>query len=115
MGSRVTQVGRPVKLVAHTTHRDRDADHPGQQNTKRLGGDITMSKIQLSPYINFQGRACEAMEFYQSVLGGDLDLQTMDEQGQSKPAGPGDSIMYSRLDADGVLIIGVDGRPDFPA
>jgi PhnB protein len=74
-----------------------------------------MSNIQLSPYINFQGRAHEAMEFYHKVLGGNLDLQTVNEQGISRPAGPGDNIMHSRLEAGGALIIGVDGHPDFPA
>jgi PhnB protein len=64
-----------------------------------------MSKIQLSPYVNFQGRAREAMEFYHEALGGNLDLQT----------GPGDSIRHARLEADGVLIIGSDGHPDYPA
>ena len=29
-----------------------------------------MSKIQVGPFVNFQGRAREAMEFYQKVLGG---------------------------------------------
>ena len=33
-------------------------------------------QIQLSPYVNFQGRAREAMEFYRAALGGNLDLQT---------------------------------------
>lgn len=74
-----------------------------------------MSKIQLSPYINFQGRAREAMEFYQGVLGGNLQLQTLNDQGVPTPAGAGDSIMYSRLEAEGVLIIGVDGNPKYPA
>ena len=71
-----------------------------------------MSKIQSSPYVNFQGRAREAMEFYHKVLGGSLDLQTLNEQGVSKAAGPGDSI---RLEADGALIIASDGHPDYPA
>ncbi len=74
-----------------------------------------MSKIQLSPYVNFQGRAREAMEFYHKVLGGNLDLQTLNEQGVSKPAGPGDSIMHARLEADGALIIASDGHPRYPA
>jgi PhnB protein len=73
-----------------------------------------MSDIQVSTYINFQGRAREAMQFYQQALGGNLDLQTMDEQGRSKPAGPGDTIAYSRLDAAGAHIIGVDGHPNYP-
>jgi PhnB protein len=74
-----------------------------------------MSKIQLSPYVNFQGRAREAMEFYHKVLGGNLDLQALDEQGVSRPAGPGDRITYSRLEADEARIVGSDGHPDYPA
>jgi PhnB protein len=73
------------------------------------------STLQLGPYVNFQGRAREAMEFYHEVLGGNLDVQTLNEQGVSKPAGPGDSIMHSRLAAHGALIIASDGHPDYPA
>jgi PhnB protein len=74
-----------------------------------------MRKIELSPYVNFQGRAREAMEFYHKVLGGKLDLQTLNEQGVSRPAGPGDRIRHSRLEADGAVIIATDGHPDYPA
>lgn len=78
-----------------------------------------MSKVilftYLSPYINFQGRAREAMEFYQKALGGKLDMQTSDEQGVPKPAGPGDRITNARLEADGALILGTDGHPNYPA
>jgi PhnB protein len=74
-----------------------------------------MSEQYLSPYINFQGRAREAMELYHKVLGGNLDLQTLNKQGVHRPAGPGDSIMHSRLEADSVLIIASDGHPDYPA
>ena len=56
-----------------------------------------MSKIQLGPYVNFQGRAREAMEFYHKVLGGKLDPH------------------HSRLEADGGVIIATDGHPDYPA
>jgi PhnB protein len=58
---------------------------------------MTMTKIQLSPYVNFQGRAREAMEFYHKVLGGNVDPS------------------YSRLEADGALIFASDGHPDYPA
>ncbi len=75
-----------------------------------------MSQQYLSPYINFQGRAREAMEFYHNVLGGNLDLQTVNERGVPKPARPGDRITHSRLEADGALIvIASDGHPDYPA
>ncbi len=74
-----------------------------------------MSQQYLSPYINFQGRAREAMEFYHKVLGGKLDLQTLNEQGVPKPAGPGDRITHSRLEADGATVIASDGHPNYPA
>jgi len=74
-----------------------------------------MSKIELSPYVNFQGRAREAMEFYHRVLGGELDLQTLTEQGTAQPAGPDDRIAHARLEVDGALIIGTDGHPKYPA
>jgi PhnB protein len=63
-----------------------------------------MSRQYLGPYINFQGRAREAMEFYHKVLGGKLDL-----------GGPGDRITHARLEAEGAIIIATDGHPDYPA
>ena len=75
-----------------------------------------MSEQYLAPFINFQGRAREAMEFYHRVLGGNLDLQTLNKQGVPKPASPGDRISHARLEADGALtIIASDGHPDYPA
>jgi PhnB protein len=62
-----------------------------------------MSQQRLGPYINFQGRAREAMEFYQKVLGGKLDVQTAN-----------DRVGQARLEADGVLIVGSDGHPKYP-
>jgi PhnB protein len=55
------------------------------------------------------------MEFYHTVLGGNLDLQTVNQQGVSRPAGPGDRIGHARLEADGATIIASDGHPDYPA
>jgi uncharacterized glyoxalase superfamily protein PhnB len=48
-----------------------------------------MSQQYLGPYLNFQGRAREAMEFNHKVLGGTLDLHAANEKGEAKPAGPG--------------------------
>jgi PhnB protein len=73
-----------------------------------------MSKIQLIPYVNFQSRAREALELYQQVLGGTLDLYATDEKGTAKPAGPDERISHGRLDADGAVIFVSDGHPSFP-
>src|SRR5256712_14195297 len=64
-----------------------------------------MSRQYLGPYINFQGRAREAMELYHTALGGNLDLQT----------GAGARISPARLEADGALIIASDRHPNYPA
>jgi len=70
--------------------------------------------MSIGPYINFQGNAREAMEFYQSVLGGALDLHTVNDQGVASLARPGDTITQARLVADGMLIVGTDGHPKYP-
>lgn len=70
--------------------------------------------ISVSPYINFSGRAREAMEFYQQLLGGKLDLLAFTPDGAPHPAGPNESIMHANLAADGVNIMGADGMSDYP-
>jgi PhnB protein len=74
-----------------------------------------MSTISLSSYINFQGKAREALEFYQSVLGGELALYAVDDEGDARPAEPGDRIKLGRLEAEGAVIFATDGHPKFPA
>ncbi|WP_100444355.1 VOC family protein [Glycomyces xiaoerkulensis] len=49
----------------------------------------------LSPYLNFDGNALEAMEFYRDALGGDLEINTYGEMGETGPLK--DKIMHSRL------------------
>lgn len=70
--------------------------------------------LHVAPYINFQGHAREAMELYQSVLGGKLELYAADEHGAPRPAEPGDRIQHARLSGDGFLVIGSDGHPSYP-
>jgi PhnB protein len=74
-----------------------------------------MSQRYAAHYINFQGKARDAMEFYHNVLAGKLDLYTSDEKGAPKPAAPGDRITHGRLEADGVIIMASDGHPRYPA
>jgi PhnB protein len=70
---------------------------------------------RVGPYVNFQGHAREAMELYQSFLGGKLELFAADEHGAPRPAEPGDRIQHARLSGDGFLVIGSDGHPSYPA
>ncbi|MBA3367921.1 MAG: VOC family protein, partial [Geodermatophilaceae bacterium] len=63
------------------------------------------------PYISFAGDARQAMEFYESVFGGTLTLNTFGEF--SPPDSPGaDNIMHGMLETDsGFTIMGADTPP----
>lgn len=71
-------------------------------------------KQQVAPYINFQGRAREAMELYQSILGGKLELYAAGKDGAPRPAQASDPIQHARLSGEGILLIGSDGHPSYP-
>ena len=61
---------------------------------------------RLNPYISFRGTAREAMEFYQSVFGGELDLSTFSDF--SMPGIAEDEanlIMHGQLEAPGGLVL----------
>lgn len=75
-----------------------------------------MGNLAVNPYINFGGKAREAFEFYQRALGGELNLLAFDPNGPPKKAGLTDNIMHGILTIeDGVVIMGSDGMPDYPA
>lgn len=44
--------------------------------------------ISLNPYLNFAGNTREAMEFYQSIFGGELTIATFEESGVGDPMPP---------------------------
>jgi PhnB protein len=66
---------------------------------------------RLNPYISFAGNAREAMEYYNSVFGGNLTINTFGEYGQ--PAAPeADKIMHAQLETDdGFTLMGADTPP----
>ncbi len=65
---------------------------------------------RLNPYIHFKGNARPAMEFYKSVFGGKLTLQTFKDAGMPTPnADDADKVMHSMLEADnGISFMGSD-------
>jgi PhnB protein len=66
---------------------------------------------RLNPYIAFAGTAREAMEFYRSVFGGTLTLNTFGEFGSPDPA-IADKVMHAMLDTDaGYTIMASDTAP----
>ena len=64
----------------------------------------------LNPYLNFDRTTREAMEFYQSVFGGDLNVMTfgdMGDEGDTK-----DGVMHAQLTTpDGFTLMASDPPP----
>jgi len=68
---------------------------------------------RLNPYLNFDGNAREAMEFYQSALGGKLDIATFGEYGDEGPSK--DGVMHANLEtASGFTLMASDTPPGMP-
>jgi PhnB protein len=66
---------------------------------------------RLNPYISFGGNARQAMEFYKSVFGGTLTLNTFAEFGQADSP-EADKIMHGMIETDGgVTLMGADTPP----
>lgn len=66
---------------------------------------------RLNPYISFQGTARDAMEYYHSVFGGDLHMNTFGEYGQAGT--PVENlIMHATLETPtGFTLMGSDTPP----
>jgi PhnB protein len=66
---------------------------------------------RLNPYLSFDGNAREALEFYQSVFGGTVKLNTYGEFGQ-EDSPIADKIMHGQLETgDGFTLMGADNPP----
>lgn len=62
----------------------------------------------MNPYINFNGTTREALEFYQTVFGGELTISTFADQ--HVPNAPPDGVMHAQLTVgDTILLMGSDG------
>ncbi|GGD09655.1 VOC family protein [Nocardioides daphniae] len=65
---------------------------------------------KLNPYINvLDGRARQAAEFYQSVLGGDLQVSTFGESGMEGPFA--DQVMHAQLETPAGYTLMVSDTP----
>jgi len=56
--------------------------------------------IQINPYLNFRDNAREAMEFYRSVFGGELNIMTFGDLGGTEDLGERDKTAHSHLLTD---------------
>lgn len=70
----------------------------------------------LNPYLSFKDTAREAMEFYQSVLGGELTFSTFGEiPGMVQDPAEGELIMHAQLTSpDGFVLMASDTPSGMP-
>ena len=65
--------------------------------------------VTLNPYLNWRGDARAAMEFYQSIFGGELTVSTFGEAGMEVDPSEVDQVMHSQLVTDnGLTLMGSD-------
>jgi PhnB protein len=67
---------------------------------------------QLNPYLVFRDMAREAMDFYQSVFGGELTRATFGEFHASDDPAEQDKIMHSTLTTKGGLVLMASDLPN---
>jgi PhnB protein len=66
---------------------------------------------RLNPYLNFKDNAAEAMEFYQFVLGGELQVSKFGDMGDTGPAAG--LTMHAMLETTlGFTLMASDSHPD---
>jgi PhnB protein len=65
----------------------------------------------LNPYLNFDGNARQALEFYKEIFGGELKLNTYGEYGD-KNAPEANNVMHGQLETtSGYTLMGADNPP----
>jgi PhnB protein len=75
-----------------------------------MAGEVMTSR--LNPYLNFNGNARQALQFYQSAFGGELNLNTFADFG-AKDSPDADRIMHGQLETDaGYTIMAADVTSD---
>jgi PhnB protein len=67
---------------------------------------------RLNPYLSFRDTARDAMEFYQSVFGGELTVSTFAELQASEDPAEQDKIMHSMLETEGGLTLMAADTPN---
>ena len=66
----------------------------------------------LNPYLNFRDNARQAMEFYQTVFGGKLEMMTFKDYHASQDPGEDQKIMHAMLTADNGIVFMASDTPN---
>ena len=65
---------------------------------------------RLNPYISFKDTARDAMEFYKSVFGGELNVSTFGQYGDTGPGA--DNVMHAQLETPSGYTIMASDTPE---
>lgn len=71
-----------------------------------------MATVRLNPYLSFRDTAKEAMEFYHSVFGGELNTSTFGEFHASEDPAEQDKIMHAMLETPAGLVLMAADTPN---
>ena len=67
---------------------------------------------RIDPYFTFNGNCRTAMEHYQKVLGGKLDIKTFAESPMEVPPAQADNVMHAFLELEGgAILMASDAMP----
>lgn len=67
---------------------------------------------RLNPYLQFTGNAREAMQFYQSVFGGKLEIDTFGENNMARTPADVDKVMHAQLSVENLIILMGSDAPE---
>ena len=70
-----------------------------------------MTATYLAPYLTFDGNCREAMEFYHSALGGNLEVSTFGDLYPDESPDRKDKIMHSMISNGAVTLMASDSQP----
>lgn len=71
-----------------------------------------MASTTLNPYLSFRENAREVMEFYKSVFGGDLTVNTFGEFQASQDPAEQDKVMHAMLTTGGGMVLMASDTPN---
>jgi PhnB protein len=67
---------------------------------------------RLNPYLGFKDNARQAMEFYRTVFGGNLQVSTFKELNASQGPSEDDKVMHAVLEAENGIVFMASDTPD---
>ena len=71
-----------------------------------------MSQSRITPYLMFkEGKAKEALDFYQGILGGDLEIMKFGDMPGATEHNK-DMVMHGSLENGALTLFASDGKPD---